>query len=173
MDNQSLNELLQDKRERQFWLKPVGLPGIPLHKQPEAFPESEVEIRFVDNVTNIHDGDVLVVYRVGPAKLMYVAERLPRSQWTTPEDPTLTEEIRARYRHFFKARNLTPEYGVWWPDFSHKPFTLANRWNPLHQDEPARLGAINWHKDRAPIPRWFAEALIQRIRDISERNTKS
>lgn len=169
MDNQSLNELLQDKRERQFWLKPVGLRGIPLLNNKEVFPESEVEIRFVDKVTNIDDGDVLIVYRVGAAKLMYVAERLPRSQWTTPEDPTLTEEIRVRYPHFIKARNLTPEYGVWWSEFNLKPFTLAKRWNLLHLDEPARLGAINWSKDRAPIPRWFAEALTQRIRDIPER----
>jgi hypothetical protein len=165
VDNQSLDNLLQDKRERQFWLKPVGLPGISLRKQPEEFPESEVEIRFVDRVTNIQDGDILIVYRTGMARLMYVAERLPKSQWTTPEDPTLTEEIRNRYPHFFKTRNLTPEYGVRWSEFNHKPFSLANRLNPLHQDEPALLGAINFHKDRAPIPRWFAEYMIRLMRE--------
>jgi hypothetical protein len=168
VDNESLDDMLQDKRERQYWLKPVSRPGVPLGRDPETFPESEVETHFVDRVDNIAEGDVLIVYRTGVAKLMFVAVRLPHSQWTTPP-ANRSEENKRRYPYFFKAKNLTPEYGVCWPGFNHKPFTLANQLNPLHPEDLARLGRIQHHSDRAPIPRWFAEYLIQRTRDSVRR----
>lgn len=163
MDNNGLDDLLNDRRERHFWLKPIGLPGVPMQRI-EEWPEPEVEIVFVHHVNDIADGDILIAYRTGLSRLIYVAERLPESQRTTPRE-NRSEENRLRYPFAIKARNLTPEYGACWSEFNHRPFTLANELNPLHPEDPAQLGRLQHHSDRAPVPRWFAERLIGRIRE--------
>jgi hypothetical protein len=56
---------------------------------------------------------------------------------------------------------------VAWQQFRIKPFTLANKLNPEHPDDPVRLGRLYFRSDRAPIPRWFAEELIGRIQRLS------
>jgi len=169
VDNDRLEQLLQHAANRQFWLKPVGLgdrviiiDGI----EKETFPEAEVEIRFTRDAAEVRDGDVLLVYRVGVAALMYIAERLPRHEWTTPEHD-YRAEVRERYPEWFKARNLTPTFGAHWQRFSIKPFTLANELNTEHPTDEARLGRLQHSSDRAPIPQWFAEEIIQRVRAAS------
>jgi hypothetical protein len=94
---------------------------------------------------------------------MYVVEHLPEREWTTPEDVCL-EGVPERWPYWFKARNLTPEFGLSWQQFLIKPFRLARRLNPEHPNDPARLGTLQYSNDRARIPLWFAEELIHRIR---------
>jgi hypothetical protein len=165
VDNERLERVLKDPESTQFWLKPVGLGDRPIiinGKEQEVFGEAEIEIRFTRNADEVHDGDVLIVYRVGLAAVMYVAERLPRTEWTTAED-VYPAGVCERYPHWFKARNLTPAFGQHWQRFLIKPFTLAKRVNEDHPNDPAKLGALFFGKDRARIPPWFAEFLIRHI----------
>jgi hypothetical protein len=138
--------------------RPIIIDG----RETEEFSEAEVEIRFTRNADEIRDGDVLLVYRVGVAALMYVAERLPQREWATPE-LGYPAGARERYPEWFKARNLTPTFGVHWQCFSIKPFTLATELNAAHPTDQARLGRLHYSSDRAIIPFWFAEALIRQI----------
>jgi hypothetical protein len=164
LDNVRLDQLLRDDRTRRFWLKPIGRPGVPLLENEEAsWTENEIEIRFVHETSGIADGDILIAWRTGVSKLIYVAERLPQSQWTTPEESN-TPEVLAQYPYLFKARNLTPEYGGAWNCFELHPFPLARHYNEhLPADEQVRLGALQHGSDRLCIPRPFAEFLIGRI----------
>jgi hypothetical protein len=166
LDNISLDRLLEDASERRFWLKPIGLPGLDMPRI-EAWTESEIEINFVSNTDGIAEGDILIAWRTGASNLIYVAERLPQSQWTTERD-IFEPEILQRYPYYFKSKNLTPEFGGVWDRFGLRPFSLAREYNELHPDtDPIVLGALQHGADRLCIPRAFAEYLIRRIRAIT------
>jgi hypothetical protein len=107
-------------------------------------------------------GAIIIAYRVRVQKLIYVAERLPRTQWG-PEEPR-SEYSRQRWPHYIKARNLTPEYGGVWNHYNLQPFPLAREYNESHAEEPALLGSIQRGNDKVCIPPGFAEFLIGRIR---------
>jgi hypothetical protein len=169
MDNNRLDEVLKNAESKQFWLKPVGLGDRPIiinGREQELFGEAEVQIDFTRSADEVQHGDVLIVYRVGVAALMYIAERLPQSEWTTVED-VYQAGVRERYPVWFKARNLTPTFGQHWTRFLIKPFTIAKRVNVEHPMDPARLGTLLYGNDRARIPRWFAELLIRRIQEVA------
>lgn len=65
-------------------------------REHEDFGEAEVQIRFTKKADEIGDGDILLVYRVGLAFLMHVVERLPQSEWRTPEND-YPAGVRQRY----------------------------------------------------------------------------
>lgn len=168
MDNKSLDDLLKDGRERQFWLKPIGPPkdhpdwGA---EESRTWTGREIEIHFARTPAKVAVGAVLIAFRVRYAKLIYVAERLPVEEWSKEE--VRSEYSRRRYPFYIKARNLTPEYGSVWNQFSLQPFPLADAYNRIHPEDSARLGSIKHGNDKTRIPRRFAEFLIRRIREIT------
>src|SRR5207249_3082531 len=123
----NLSTLLENRRGRQYWLKPIGLPGLPIeNRQPEVWPECELEIHFAKDPAAVEVGDVLIAWRTGASKLIYVAERLPGGPYPN-EDMTLPEWVRKRYPLFYKAKNLTPAYAMEWNKYRLKPFTLVKK----------------------------------------------
>ena len=70
MDNDSLQELLSETSERQFWLKPWGSRNYPEH--PSALPgtqffaKPELEIAFskTKKSPSVHLGDIFLVYHI-------------------------------------------------------------------------------------------------------------
>jgi len=167
MDNQLLHTLLTDGRERQFWLKPVGLADRPLERQPEVWPEDEIEILFAKDHANVAVGDVLIAYRVGVAKVIFIAERLPATH-AAQRDEQISQESRQRYPYSLTARNLTPTYGMRWSQFNIKPLTLAKEYQPLHPEEPAGVGPLYHRSDRARIAHWLGKLLIQLVQETTE-----
>ena len=168
MDRNCLEELLNDSRERQFWLKPVGPPRDHpdwAAEDERTWIENELEIHFHTTPVQIAPGGVLIAYRVRYSTLIYVAERLPVNEWSQAE--VRSEYWRDRFPYYIKARNLTPEFGMAWKRFDIRPFPLAKAGNEFHPEDPARLGSILRGNDKARIPRWFAESLIRRIRDTA------
>jgi hypothetical protein len=167
VDDKSLDHLLKDGRERQFWLKPIGPPkddpdwGAEEHR---TWTEAELEIHFSKNPVNVAVGAVLIAFRVRYSKLIYVAERLPVAEWSKEEVRSLYS--RRRYPYYIKARNLTPEYGKVWNQFCLQPFPLAEQYNVISRENPAQLGSIKRGNDKARIPTGFAELLIRSIRKI-------
>ena len=144
MDGQSLDQLLNDGRNRQFWLKPVGPPkdhpdwNVPEHR---TWTESEIEECFAKNPAKVAIGAIVIAYRIRISKLIYVAERLPLVEWSTqPENRS--DYWRRRYPFWFKERNLTPEYGKVWDRFDLQPFPLAKEYNRLCPDDPAQINGI-------------------------------
>jgi hypothetical protein len=164
MDNQTLDVLLNDRRERQYWLKPIGLPDRPMVQQPEIWTGSPVEIGFA-TPAQVGVGDVLIAFRTGVSKLIYVAESLEAIRESTPEERE-HQEWRQRWPWCLNSRNLTPTYGGVWNEFNLKPFALADEYNLLHPDHQVSLGTLNFGSTVLRIPRPFAEFLIQRIRDL-------
>lgn len=165
VDDNNLDTLLKDGRERQFWLKPIGPPkdhpdwGV---EDSQTWTEREIEIHFAKSPAQVAVGAVLIAFRVRYKELIFVAERLPFAEWGKLQ--VRSEYSRRRWPHAIKARNLTPEYGKVWKQFDLQPFLLANEYNAIHPEDPVRLGTIQRGNDKARIPCRFAEFLIQRIR---------
>lgn len=168
MDNKRLDELLSDKRKRQYWLKPVGPPkdhpdwGA---EENKTWTEGQVEIHFAKSPVRIAVRDIIIAYRVRYSKLIHVAERLPVDQWTDPE--IRSAYSRQRWPFHIKARNLTPEYGGSWNEHALQPFMLARAYNVYVPDDPVHLGSTQRGKDKARVPRLFGGFLIRLIRDMS------
>lgn len=171
MDNQTLDDLLKDGRRRNFWLKPVGWPKDHPNWDAEDYSvwtQPQLEVHFHENPVRIAVGDILIAYRVRYSRLIYVAERLPKEQWGAEE--VGSEYERRRWPHYIKARNLTPGYGAVWKRMCLQPFPLAEAYNRVHPTEPARLGPIQRGKDKASMPRAFAEFLIRLIQATEPEN---
>jgi hypothetical protein len=168
LDNTNLDQLLNDVSERQYWLKPIGLPGLPLERpgvpveRRELFPQLELEMHFAVHPVIVTIGDILIVFRTGASRLVFVAECLEDARESTPEQQQ-REPFRQRFPWFMGIRNLTPEYGEAWQRFNLKPFSLVREYNKLHPNDRASIGRIQFGGDKARIPRLFAESLIRRI----------
>src|SRR5262245_54774347 len=114
MDQVTLQPLIG--KGRQFWLKPVGPPK----DHPDwgadevrTWPHPEIEVHFTRNPVQIAVGAIVIAYRIRLRTLIYVAQRLSAAEWTTEEEKR-SEYWRERYPYYFKARNLTPEFGASW-----------------------------------------------------------
>jgi hypothetical protein len=167
LDNTSLDRLLAEAADRQFWLKPIGPPkDHPDYHAPEhgTWTEREIEIHFNRSPARVAVGAILIAYRVRIQKIIYVAERLPLAEWSL--ERTRSEYSRRRWPYYIKARNLTPEYGAVWDRHNLQPFPLAREYSESHPGEPVRLGSILRGNDKVAIPRAFAEVLIRLIRDL-------
>jgi hypothetical protein len=169
MDTIALDSLLGDGSDRQFWLKPVGPPkDHPDWDAPEdrTWSQSQVEIHFSRSPARVAVGAIIIAYRVRYQKLIYVAQRLPVAEWGPSE--VRSEYSRRRWPHLIKVRNLTPQYGAVWNQYSLRPFELAREYNEHSLDQPARLGSILRGNDKTAIPRPYAECLIRCIREIPQ-----
>jgi len=167
MDNLSLDALLTEGRSRQFWLKPIGYPkDHPCWNLEElrTWTESQIEVHFSETPAKVAVGAIVIAYRVNISRLIYVAERLPKTEWIEAE--VRPEWARQRWPYYIKARNLSPEYGRVWKQHDLQPFALAKEYNNEHPGAPARLGAILRGKDKAEIPVGFAHSLLRRIREL-------
>jgi hypothetical protein len=143
LDATSLDKLLNDSRDRQFWLKPIGFPKD--HPDWDVFEtrkwtECEIEIHFAKTPARIAVGAVLIAYRIHVSKLIFVAERLPMTKWSAPENRSAYS--KRRWPYYIKGLNLTPEYGSVWNRYSFQPFTLAKEFNAEHSEDPVHLGGI-------------------------------
>jgi hypothetical protein len=167
VDNTSLDQLLGDKRERHYWLKPVGPPkdhpdwGV---EENRTWTEDQVEIHFAKSPARIAVGAVIIANRVRYSQLIYVSERLPVDQWAEPE--IRSAYSRQRWPFHVKACNLTPEFGRSWNAHALHPFMLARAYNVYVPDNPVHLGSIRRGNDKARIPRRFGEFLIRLIREL-------
>ena len=168
MDQHTLDELLKDSRKKQFWLKPIGPPRDHpdwSSEESRTWTERQVEIHFENNPAKVAVGAVLIAFRVRYSKLIYIAERLPLSEWGQAE--VRSEYNRRRWPYYIKTRNLTPEYGGVWNLHNVQPFPLATQFNEINPEDPARLGSIQRGNDKGRIPRSFAEMLIRQIRELA------
>ncbi len=168
MDIASLDKLLTDPSERQFWLKPIGYPKD--HPDWDTFEsrkwtESQIEVHFAKSPAKIALKAIVIAYRIKLSTLIFVAERLPVTEWGTAENRRAYD--KERWPYYIKARNLTPEFGSVWKQHSFQPFALAKEYNSSHPKDPVHLGGIKFGNDKASIPRAFAEFLIRHIRNAT------
>jgi hypothetical protein len=167
MDNNSLDMLLNNSCQKQYWLKPIGWPQDHPYWdfiEDRIWTKDQIQIDFSDNPVQIAVSGVVFVYRINCSKLCFVAERLPRAEWTEKE-PRSAEQLR-RWPHYIKARNLTPEFGRVWKQHDLQPFPLAREYNELRPEDCVTLGKIQFGGDKVQIPQEFAEFLMRRICDV-------
>lgn len=164
MDNATLQPLLQDSPNRQFWIKPVGNPDAP-PTEDLTFTKAILQIDFAKKPTTLNLDDLLFVYAVGRSKLLYIADC-----YTPPREATdaeiQKEPWRNRWRWSVKGHNFTPIYGSCWGKYNLKPFELVREYNLLHPQDMQNLGAIQHGQDKQRISRDFGMFLIQKIMEL-------
>jgi hypothetical protein len=167
VDDVNLNALLATGGTRQYWLKPIGLPGRPIERG-ELNTDPELEIPFPTDPAAMQQGDVLIGHRTGHAKMIFVAERLPGGPFPTSE--AFRPDVRERFPWSFRVKNLTLQYGGIWPKYNLRTFALAREYNDDRPTKsPVRLGAIQYGAGMLRLPQEFAEWLIVKIRDCDSQ----
>jgi hypothetical protein len=149
MDKTTLDRLLGDGPERQFWLKPVGPPkDHPEWKDPEhrTWTQNSIEVHFSKNPAKVVVGAIIIAYRIRMQKLIYVAERLPQAEWGPMDD--------------------IPEYWRLGPVLPAAVCSGKGVQGATTRGGATPLGTIQRGNDKGRIPRPFAEFLIRAIRDL-------
>jgi hypothetical protein len=166
MDSETLNELLLTVGNRQFWIKPVGIPD----QEPDErrlYANETMRIEFAKNPTGIMPGDILIVYRIKVSKVLYVGEALSQP-FKASDEQIRKEPWRVRWPWIIEARNLTPIYGAQWAKHSLKPFMLAKEYNALNPHDTVKLGGLNFGSGKLRISPGFGKSLVNRIMQLRE-----
>ncbi|HEV8058553.1 MAG TPA: hypothetical protein VGP68_01695 [Gemmataceae bacterium] len=176
MDNDSLNRLLNDDRQRQYWLKAVGPPGDDSnYNRPVTFTFTDAVLKthFTKRqlgrsvIENITDGDILIAYWTGIKKLIYVAECQGGIHRASPEDIQREKASgRDRWCLYWSGINLTPQYGEQW--HMHKIYPWKTARHAFLEDYEKMLQYIRAARHGiAPISQEFAKCLIMQIAGLS------
>jgi len=164
MDNTTLSPLVQEAKERQFWLKPFGDPKNPI-QAVHTFPRAIEEITFAKRPNTLHLDDILIVYAVGISKILFVADYYtsPR-EITSQERPS--EAWRDRWRWSIRGHNFTPIYGSKWSNYALHPFDLVKEYNSTHLDDTQNLGSLQFGADKQHISKGFAVFIFEKIMQL-------
>src|SRR5687767_13303872 len=107
----------------QHWLKPQGMPDAPVDES-EAFADPRYRVGFAKPPRAVEVGDVLIVYRIGVAAILYAGEVVePWREATALE--IQNEPWREGWPYVVEVENLTPDFGREWARHRLKPFSLA------------------------------------------------
>jgi hypothetical protein len=164
IDNSTLNDLLLNAGERQFWIKPWGHPDLPADEGQQLFNDPTIRIGFSRNPDRVKKKDILIVYRIKVSKLIFVAEVTSLPRHVTDEE-IITNPLFERWSWSIETKNLTPIYGTHWYEYSLKPFDLANKYNELNPQNQVNLGSIQRGNDKLLISEGFGKFLIKKIKD--------
>lgn len=161
MDKITLDRMLQNSDHRQFWIKPIGDPD-KVSNELSIFASDPIRIDFAKQPKGVECGDILLVYRIGISKFVYVAECISAPKQATSAEIEY-EPWRERWCWSVTGHNLTPDYGTQWARHSLKPFELSKQYNELHPSSPQRLGALQFSSDKLRVSHHFAEFVIRKI----------
>lgn len=111
--------------------------------------------------TSVREGDILICYGVGTAKLLGYFEVI--------EDPYYLEGTSSRWPWEVKAKNLCPEYSERWNMFNNTISTIQTSYDsslPITKNNRGRtLGALNFGVDKIQLTEEFASHVINIIED--------
>jgi hypothetical protein len=164
MDKESLNQILLDTNNRQFWIVLWGYPEHSPDEDKQIFNEPFYDEGLTQNVQDMRIGDILFVHRIHISKIIYVSEVIAPPRKSTAEE-SVKEEWRKRWIWSVSAKNLTPEYGKYWRGCAERTFTLAKQFNELHPDGPINVRRLNYGR-HIKIPQAFAEFLLKAIKNL-------
>lgn len=160
----TLDDLLLNPDERQFWIKPWGLPGLPVDQGQQLFNDPTIRIGFSRNPKGVKVGDILIVYRIVVSELIFVAETISPPSHVTDEE-IMINPLFQRWPWQIETRNLTPSYGTHWSRYSLKPFDLVDKYNELYPQDQVNLGGIKRGSDKLLVSEGFGKFLIKKIKD--------
>lgn len=161
MDNPTLEKLITDPKERQFWVKPVGDPAHP-PTPGLLYNESIRRIEFAKRPNAIKMDDILIVYAIGQSKILFVMDKYTHEKEATPQEIE-KEPWRGRWRWSFKGHNYTQTYGTQWWHHQLNPFHLLQEFNLDNPTKKQSLGTLQHGQDKAKISRDFALCIINKI----------
>jgi hypothetical protein len=165
MDNARLEQVMQNERNRQYWVKPVGEPGTQ-PRDNETFHEERIIIEFPRRPSGVKIGDILLIHRNGVSQVVYIAECISVPRQTTP-DQIEREPWRENYPWYVEVQNLTPEYGSVWNLHDLKTRGLSEEYNSSNPDTiPILNGSYLRGHDKLKVKRPFAEFVMRRIAEL-------
>ncbi|WP_165997574.1 restriction endonuclease PLD domain-containing protein [Bacillus sp. Cs-700] len=163
--NKQKNTVTSDKR---YFIKPVGVSDNPFSEDRKLSPDIQ-ELHFSKRKpTAVREGDILICYGVGTAKLLGYFEVI--------EGPYFLEGTSSRWPWEVKAKNLCPEYSERWNTFNNTISSIQSLYNatlPITKNNQGKtLGALNFGADKIQLTKEFASHVINIIED-SVRETGS
>lgn len=167
MDNESLNQILLNSGNRQFWIKQWGHPDLSSDEGQQSFDFPIITVGFARNPRKVNVGDILIVYRIKVSKIMFVAESVTSPKHATDEE-LRNNPLFKRWPWSMDVRNLTPTFGTRWNMYSLKPFALADEYSRLNPQDKVRLGSLNFGIGNLRISEGFGKFLIKEILRLSE-----
>lgn len=170
MDNESLDKILRDAAQRQYWIVLWGYPDRSPDEGKQIFDDEFYDEGLTRNVRDMQIQDILFVHRIKVSKIMYVSEVIDPPRLSTDQE-TVQQPWRKRWKWSVRAKNVTPIYGRHWRSLGKKTFALADQFNALHSNEPVNLGRMNFGS-HVKISRSFAEFLIDEIKQLEVGDRK-
>jgi hypothetical protein len=164
MDNTSLNELITNTDQRQFWIKQKGHPDWPADYELQSTTDPFIPVDFSECPSSVKIGDILIIHRIKHAKIMFVAEVLSQPVKATREEIEI-EEWRERWCWRLDTGNLTPDFGSQWREQSLKSFALMKEYNEANPRDIVNIGRLNFGA-HVRVSLDFAKSIFQRIMHI-------
>lgn len=152
-----------------YWLKPLGKSPDPV-PPTRLFGDEKHQITFTSrNPRGIAEGDILLAYSVVSQQMISVFE-------ATDKRGVLTEFANSgdeRWPNYIWCKNLTPEYGLLWPQ---KNLTLIDLRTEFVGRYPNRtvvpsgnkLNGLQWGADHIKCTPEFAKFVLRRIKEESK-----
>lgn len=156
--NKRRHKVTSDKR---YFIKPVGVSAEPFSEHRRLSTDIQVLHFSKRKPTSVREGDILICYGVGTAKLLGYFEVI--------EDPYYLEGTSSRWPWEVKAKNLCPEYSERWNMFNNTISTIQTSYDsslPITKNNRGRtLGALNFGVDKIQLTEEFASHVINIIED--------
>ena len=95
MDEETLNQILQDANNRQFWIVLWGYPELSADEGKQVFDEPVYDEGLTRNVPDMRIGDVLFVHRIHVSKIIYISEVIepPRIHSTGDREGRMAQKM--------------------------------------------------------------------------------
>lgn len=155
--------LNRDLSKKRFFLKPVGWSENH-YSINERMPDDIAKLHFSKRrPAAVREGDILICYAVGTAKLLGYFEAIERPYHLGHEGRWLWE---------VKAQNLNPSYSNHWVRYNHTISSIQESFKdsskePITKVGGHSLGALNFEADRIQLSQEFAEHVIGLINGVS------
>jgi hypothetical protein len=161
MDNDSLKSIMLGGDLPTFWIKPVGIPD----EEPNTkalYTQANLTVEFSRSPEDVEIGHILIVYRIGISKVIFVAECLSMPREVTSQEIE-RQPWKERWPWTIEVRNLTPTYGRNWANLNIKPFSLVKNFNKLYPEDPQNLGSLQFGNDKLKISPDFGAFVLRKI----------
>lgn len=161
MDNETIMKVLIDNQKRTYWIKPIGIPG----DEPDlraVYTQPQQTVEFSSKPDSIRLGDILIVYRIGVSKVIFLGECITEARPVTPQEIS-RQPWKSRWPWTVELRNISPSYGKVWSRMNLKPFSLAEDYSLLNPEDKLNLGSLQFGSDKLAVSTGFGEYVLRKI----------
>jgi hypothetical protein len=156
-----------------YWLKPIGTSEGKM-EEGEEFNNLEERLNFSVRPAGIRKGDIIIVYGVGPEKILSVYNVNSSEIISAVAKEIKKENWREQYSWSVMGKNLTIKYGGQWWEHNINIFEQHKRFIEKYPDENItfvggqNLNGMKYRRDKLKLGKRFAEYVITKVMEIEK-----